>query len=45
VASAWDEAIDSIGLCLATHALLTAVAGTQHRLEHAVGQSRRKWRT
>jgi hypothetical protein len=45
VASASDEAIDSIGLRLATHALLTAVAGIQHQLEHAVGQRRRKWLT
>ena len=37
-----DEAIDAIGLRLATRALLTAVAGIQHRLEHAVGQRRRK---
>jgi hypothetical protein len=45
VAGAGDEAIDAIGLRLSTRALLTAVAGIQHRLEHAVGQRRRKWPT
>jgi hypothetical protein len=33
----WGRAIDAIGLGLATRAMLTAVAGIQHRLEHAVG--------
>ena len=35
--------IGPIGLRLAPRALLTAVAGKQHRLQHAVGQRRRQW--